>query len=86
MAFYGFADGACHHTLNIASVSWVLYSPSYDLGSSGAICISPATNNIAEYRVVIGLLTESASQGVRNLVVLMESQLMVCHLNHVYTI
>ena len=43
-------------------------------------------NNIAEYREVIGLLTEVASQYVRNLVVLMESQLIVCHLNHVYTI
>ena len=27
MDFYGFADGVCHHTLNLASVAWVLYSP-----------------------------------------------------------
>ena len=52
--------------------------------SLGALCIGPATNNIAEYRVVIGILTEAASQDVRNLVVLMDSQLVVCHLNHVY--
>ena len=50
------------------------------------VCIGPATNNIAEYRAVIGLLTEAASQDVYNLVVLIDSQLMVCHLNHVYTI
>ena len=86
MDFYNFTDGACHHTLNLASTAWVLYSPAYELFSSGAVCIGLATNNIIEYRVVIGLLIEAASQDVRNLVVLMESQLVVCHLNHVYTI
>ena len=54
--------------------------------SSGAVCIGPATNNIADYEAVIGLLTEAASQGVRDLVVLKDSQLVVLHLNHVYTI
>ena len=86
MAFYSFAYGACRHTLNLASAAWVLYSLAEDLVNSGAVCIGPATNNIVEYRAVIGLLTEATSQGVRNLVVLMDSQLMVCHLNHVYTI
>ena len=61
MAFYGFADGACRHTLNLTSAAWVLYSPAEDLVSSGAVCIGPATNNIAEYEAVIGLLTEAAS-------------------------
>ena len=86
MAFYGFADGAYYHTLNLASTAWVLYSQAEDLINSGAFCIGPATNNMVEYRAVIGLLTEAASQDVRNLVVLMDSQLVVCHLNHVYTI
>ena len=86
MAFYGFTNGACHHTLNLASAAWVLYSTAKDSVSSGAVCIGPATNNITEYEVVIGLLTEVASQDVHDLVVLMESQLMVCHLNNVYTI
>ena len=72
--------------MNLASAAWVLYSLEYDLSSLGAVCICPATNNIAEYRAVIGLLIEDASQGVHNLVVLMESQLVVCHLNHVYTV
>ena len=75
-----------HHTLNLASAAWVLYSPAEDLVNSGAVCIGPTTNNIAKYRAVIGILTEAASQDVRNLVVLMDSQLVVCHLNHVYTI
>ena len=86
MAIYGFADGAFCHTLNLASAAWVLYSPTYDLVSSGEVCIGPATNKIVEYRVVIGLLTEAFSQYVHNLVVLMDSQLVVCHINHVYTI
>ena len=50
------------------------------------VCIGFATNNIVEYEAVIGLLIEAASQDVRDLVVLMDSQLVVRHLNHVYTI
>ena len=86
MAFYVFVDGACRHTLNLASTTWVLYSPSNDLVSWGAICIGSTTNNIAEYQAVIGLLTEVASQYIHDLVVFMNSQLVVCHINHVYTI
>ena len=86
MDFYGFADGASRHTLNLTSASWVLYSLAEDLVSSRVVCIGPATNNIAGYEVVIGLLTEAASQDVRDLVVLMDTQLMVFYLNHVYTI
>ena len=86
MAFYGFTDGSCHHTLNLTSAAWVLYSPAKDLVSSGVVCIGPATNNITEYEAVVSLLTKAASQDVHDLVVLMESQLVVFHLNHVYTI
>ena len=86
MAFYGFADGACCHTLNLALAAWVIYSLVEYLVSSGAVCLGPAANNITEYEAVIGLLTEAASQDVRNLVVLMDSQIVACHLNHVYTI
>ena len=59
--FYGFTDGAYSHTLNLTSVAWVLYSPTHDLVGSGAVCIVLATNNIAKYQEVIGLLTEAAS-------------------------
>ena len=61
MTFYGFVDGSCHHTLDLASATWVLYSLAHDLVSSGAVCIGPTTNNIIEYEAVIGLLTEAAS-------------------------
>ena len=86
MDLYSFSDGACCHTLNISSAALVLYFPAEDLVSSGVVCIGPATNNIAEYQAVIGILTEAASQDVCNLVVLMDSQLVVCHLNHIYTV
>ena len=61
MDFYGFADGACHHTLNLSLAAWVLYSLAEDLVSLGTVCLGPATNNITEYEAVIGLLTEVAS-------------------------
>ena len=77
MAFYSFADGACRRTLNLSSAAWVLYSLAKDLVTSGAACIGPTTNNIVEYRAFIGILTEAASQDVCNLVVLMDSQLVV---------
>ena len=86
MAFYGFVDGACRHTMNIALATWVLYSQAHDLVISGAFCIGLDTNNISKYHAVIGLLTKDASQYIHDLVVFMDSQLVVCHLNHVYTI
>ena len=86
MDFYSFTDGACHHTFNHASATWVLYSPAHDLVSSGAVCIGPTTNNIVEYEAVIGLLTEAASWDIRDLVVFIDSHLVVCHLNQFYTI
>ena len=49
MDFYGFTDGACHHTLNLVSTAWVLYSPAQYLVSLGAVCIGMATKNIVEY-------------------------------------
>ena len=86
MDFYGFVDGAFHHTLNLALAAWVLYSPTHELVSLGVVCIGPTTNNITEYQVVIGLLTEAASQDIHDLVVFMDSQLVVFHLKHVYAI
>ena len=86
MDFYDFVDGAFRHILNLTLAAWVLYSLDEYLVSSRAVCIGPATNNIFEYEAVIGLLTEATSQDVRDLVVLMDSQLVVYHLNQVYTI
>ena len=59
----GFADGASRHTQNLASSSWVIYTPSWviymgQVLSSGGICLRPSSNNVAEYSVVIELLRD----------------------------
>ena len=58
-AYSIFMDGVIFYTVHLASVAWVFNSPTGDLVSSGETCLGPATNNIAEYHVVIGLLTEA---------------------------
>ena len=58
-SFIGFADGAHRYTINLASATWVLYSPTIELVSSGGILLGPSTNNLAEYQAVVVLLTES---------------------------
>ena len=62
--YIGFADGDNHYTLNLMLASWVVYSPTNDLVSSGGTCLGIATNNLAEYHAVIGLLTESLANDV----------------------
>ena len=57
--YIGFADGASHHTCNLASTTWVIYSPSGQLVAAGGACLGPASNNVAEYRAVIELLWDS---------------------------
>ena len=59
--FVGFAYGASRHTCNLALATWVIYSPSGQLVSSRGACLGPATNNVAEYRVVIELLWDALS-------------------------
>jgi ribonuclease HI len=83
--FFGFADGASRHTQNIASTAWVIYQ--FDqVVSSGGICLGPATNNMAEYHVVIGLLTQASSLGISRIIIYLDSQLVVRQLNRIYAI
>ena len=74
-SFIGFADGAHWYTLNLASVAWVMYSPTSELVSSGGILLGPSTNNLAEYQAVIGLLTEALANDVRKIRVYLDSKL-----------
>jgi ribonuclease HI len=83
--FFGFADGASRHTRNIASAAWVIYQFD-EVVSSGGICLGPATNNMVEYHVVIGLLTQASSLGISHIVVNLDSQLVVYQLNRIYAI
>jgi ribonuclease HI len=83
--FFGFADGASRHTRNIASAAWVIYQFD-EVVSSGGICLGPATNNMAEYHAVIGLLTQASSLSISRIIIYLDSQLMVYQLNRIYAI
>ena len=84
--FIGFADGASRHTCNMASATWVIYSPSEQLVASGGACLGPASNNVAEYRDVIELLWDALSRGITQLEVHLDSQLVVSQLNRAYQV
>ena len=86
MAYYGFANGASRHTRNLASAAWVIYSPSDELIISSAQCLGSATNNVAKYQAVVGLMTEALSSGILHLIVHLDSQLVVSQLNGIYSI
>ena len=75
--FIGFADGASHHTCNLASAASVIYSPSRQLVAFGGACIGPATNNVAEYKAVIEILWDVVSRGITQLEVRLDYQLVV---------
>ena len=81
-----FVDGASHYTWNLASAAWVVYPPTDDLLSLGGVYLGPATNNVAEYCAVIGLLTKAISLGVTQLIANLDSQLVVYQLNRIYSI
>jgi ribonuclease HI len=83
--FFGFADGASRHTRNIASAAWVIYQFN-EVVSSGGICLGPATNNMAEYHAVIGLLTQASSLTISHIIIYLDSQLVVYQLNRIYAI
>ena len=84
--FVGFADGASHHTCNLASAAWVIYSPSGQLVSLGGACLGPASNNVAEYRAIYEILWDALSRGITQLEVRLESQLVVSQLNRAYQV
>ena len=83
--FVGFVDGSCHHTCNLASAPWVIYSLSGQLVASRGACLCPATNNVDEYKV-IELLWDVVSCVITHLEVRLNSQLMFSQLNGDYQV
>jgi ribonuclease HI len=63
-----------------------VYAPANELISLRGVCLGRATNNIAEYSVVIELLVDAISLGICHLVVRLESQLVVLQLSNIYSI
>jgi ribonuclease HI len=86
LPYIGFADGASCSTRNLASTTWAIYTPTNKLVSLRGVCLGRATNNIAEYSVVIELLVDAISLGIHHLVVRLDSELVVLQLSNVYTI
>ena len=71
--YIGFVDSASHHTQHLASASWVIYTPTGQVFSSGGVYLWPFSNNVAKYSVVIELLCDSISHGVLSLEVHLDS-------------
>jgi ribonuclease HI len=86
LPYIGFTDGASRSTRNLASAAWEIYAPTNKLISLQGVCLDRATNNIAEYSAVIELLTDVISLGIRQLVVRLDSELVVLQLSNIYTI
>ena len=84
--YIGYVDGTSGHKRHITSTAWVLYTLESELLSSRGIFLSEATNNISKYMSVIQLLIEVASHDISNLVVQLDSQLVIKHLNKFYRV
>jgi ribonuclease HI len=84
--YFGYVDGASHTYRNITSTAWVIISPTNNIVSYRGIYVDPATNNVAEYSVVIELITKASALGIHHLIVCVISELVVLHLNSTYSI
>jgi hypothetical protein len=70
----------------MSSITWVIYSPKGQLLSSSGIRLEPLANNVSKYNTIIELLRNAISHGVPYLEVLLDSELVVCHLNDIYRV
>jgi ribonuclease HI len=86
LPYIGFTDGASRSTRNLGSAAWAIYAPTNELISLRGICLGRATNNIAEYSVVVELLVDAISLGICYLVVRLDLQLVVLQLSNIYSI
>ena len=84
--YVNFADGACRSTRNLSSAAWALFAPDGELITLQGICLGRTTNNITEYSAVIELLSEAIDFKIRDLVVKLDSQLVVLQLNGHYSV
>ena len=75
--YTGFADGASHRTQKLASATWVIYTPTSQVLSSGGVCLWPSSRNVPEYSAVIELLHGAIAHRVLSLEVRLDLQLVV---------
>ena len=84
--YMGSTDEASRWYPNLASATWVIYSPSHELIHIDRICMGTATNNQAEYDGVNGLLVTALQLDIHLLDVFLESQLLVSQLKNHYQV
>ena len=75
--YIGFVDGACRSTQNLSSAACALFAPDGELIDLQGTCMGGTTNNIAKYSELIELLSEAVAIRIRNLVVKLDSKLVV---------
>jgi len=84
--YVSFPDGACHSTRNLSSATWAIYDPHGELIDLQGIFLGPTTNNIVEYSAILELLLEAIALNIREMVVNLDSQLIVLPLNGQYSV
>ena len=84
--YIGYTDGENRSSQNVASAAWVIFNPSNEFPDSGDIFFSGATNNLAEYEIVIALMTNAFALGIRSLVVRLDSELVISQLTSHYSV
>ena len=84
--YVGYADGASRSTQDLSSAAWAIFDPSGELVSFRGVCIGQSTNNIAEYSALIELLSDTIAHGIRQLIVRLDSQLVVLQLSGIYSV
>ena len=71
--YIGFTNGASCHNKHLASVAWVIYTPTGQVLSLGGVYLWPSSNNVVAYSVVIKLIRGAISHGVLSLEVRLDS-------------
>ena len=84
--YVSFTNRASYSTRNLSSAAWVIYDPNGEFIDLQSICLGWTTNNVAKYSAIIELLTEAISLDIHALIVNLESQLVVLHINGHYSI
>ena len=82
----GYANGANRSSRNIASATWVIFSPSNEFLGSEGIFLGHATNSLVEYKVFIAFMTNASALGIRSLVVWLDSKLVILQLTSRYSV
>ena len=75
--YVAFANVASCSTQNLSSAAWVIYDPNGELVNLQGIFLGYTTNNVAKYSAAIKLLTEAIALDIHQLIVNLDSQLVV---------